>query len=105
MRKAFSVLTGVLDRLGPHELVPVKTMILLSATANFGGVVVRRGSLDLGFFLTRRLQHPRVNKVERLSPRKFAHHVHLSGPAEVDQEVVAWLTEAYVDCVIGGRAR
>src|SRR5262245_42142735 len=59
VKEAFAVLTGILDHLGPYELVPLKTMIVLSATSNFGGVTVRRGSLDLGFFLSRRLHHPR----------------------------------------------
>jgi hypothetical protein len=104
VRAAFAALQNVLADLGTHSVVAVKTMIVLRAASNFGGVVVRRGRLDLGFILTRPLQHPRVYKTEALGARKYAHHVHLRSAADVDAEVVAWMREAYAATQSSGRS-
>ena len=95
VREAYRALIDLLKPFGPFNIVPVKTMIVLSVARTFGGIVVRKRSLDLGFFLERRLDHPRVRKIERLSPRKFAHHVRAGSPRDVDSEIAEWLREAY----------
>jgi hypothetical protein len=45
--------------------------------------------------LARRIDSPRFRRVERYSPHNLVHVFRLYGPAEVDGEVEAWLTEAY----------
>ena len=45
--------------------------------------------------LARRLEHPRFRRVESFSPRNHVHHFRLATLEEVDQEVAAWLAEAY----------
>ena len=95
VREAYRALIELLDAIGPFRVVPVKTMLVLSVVRNFGGITVRKESLDLGFFLAHRLDHPRVHKIESLSPRKYAHHVRVGAPEEVDSEIAEWLREAY----------
>jgi hypothetical protein len=92
------IATSVLDvlaRLGPHGVVPVKTMILLRATSNFAGLTVRRDALDVNFILRRSLSHQRIHKTERMGPSKYAYGVRLSSAADVDAQLKAWLREAY----------
>jgi hypothetical protein len=45
--------------------------------------------------LARRLEHPRFRRVESFSPRNHVHHFRLAQLDEVDDEVAAWLAEAY----------
>jgi hypothetical protein len=70
-------------------------MILLRATANFGGLVVRRDCVHLEFVLPRALDHARIHKRDSLGPRRYTHHVRLRSPADVDAEIIDWLRESY----------
>ena len=88
-------LRAVLDGLGPHGIVPVKTMILLRAAANFGSIVIRSNWLELGFISDRVIHHVRIHKSERLGPSKHAYRVRLHSPADVDAQIASWLDEAY----------
>jgi uncharacterized protein DUF5655 len=95
--EAFRAVVDVLDSLGPVpvRVVPLKTMIVFSTAATFGGATFTRARFDLGFFLEVPLRHRRIRRAERISPRKFANHLHISTAREVDAEVEQWLTEAY----------
>ena len=95
--EAFRAIVDVLDGLGPVpvRIVAIKTMIVFSTSATFGGVTFTRARLDLGFFLDVSLRHPRIRRAERISPRKFANHLHISTAREVDAEVEEWLSDAY----------
>jgi len=95
VRDAFQAIERVLESLGPFHIVPLKTMIVFSTITSFAGVTFTKARLDLGFFLTHHLRHARIHKVERLSPRKFAHHIHVFAAAQVDSEIAHWLREAY----------
>jgi hypothetical protein len=45
--------------------------------------------------LARRVDSSRFRRVDTYSPRNVLHAFRLTGPAEVDDEFVAWLAEAY----------
>ncbi len=49
----------------------------------------------LTFGLGYRLEHPRVIEVVEPYPHRWTHHVLISAPEEMDDEVMAWLREAY----------
>ena len=102
VRATFEALRSALGRIGPCEIVPLKTMLTIRVAGNLAGVTLRRSRIDLGFFLAERVGGARIRRVERISPSKLAHHVHLSAPSDVDDELVAWLREAYR---IGASAR
>lgn len=95
VKNTVAVLQDALADIGPHAVVPVKTMILLRAAANFAAIVVRRDCVHLEFVLTRALDHVRIHKRDSLGPRRYTHHVRLASPADVDAEVVSWLRESY----------
>ena len=56
---------------------------------------MRADRLDGHVVLARRVEHPRFTRIESLSPRNHVHHFRLRDPAEIDDEVRAWLREAY----------
>jgi hypothetical protein len=91
---AAAVLDAFAD-IGPHAVVPVKTMILLRATSNFGSLVVRRNAVEVGFILPRNFSHARIHKTEKMGPSKYAHHTRLSSIDDLDAQLVKWLKEAY----------
>lgn len=93
---AFQAIEAALLAVGDFEIVPVKTMIVFRKTSNFGGVTFKRGALDVGFFLGRRVFHPRITKVEEISPKKIAHHVRVTSVTDVDAELIDWLQQAYM---------
>jgi len=102
VRSAFAALLEVLSSIGPHEVIALKTMLVFRVASNFAGATLTRSRIDLGFFLSQQVRHPRVRRIERLSPTKLAHHVHLEAASEIDAELRAWLREAYM---IGAAAR
>jgi uncharacterized protein DUF5655 len=95
VRNTVAALQNALAIIGPHAVVPVKTMILLRATANFGGIVVRRECLHLEFMLPRALRDARIYKRQQLGPRRYSHHIRMASPADVDEKIVNWLRESY----------
>lgn len=98
VRATFEALQRVLSRLGPHEVVPVKTMVLLRLGSNFGSLTFGKAHVDVSFFLPERIEHPRVLRVEQVSPTKLAHRVRLAAPRDVDAELIGWLKRAYAEC-------
>jgi len=55
----------------------------------------RQRWVDGHVVLARGLESPRFRKIETISARNHVHHFRLSSPDEVDDEVRAWLVEAY----------
>ena len=64
-------------------------------TVSFAAFVARRRWLDGHVVLARELPSPRFRRIEVYSPRNVLHAFRLRDPAEVDDEVAAWLAEAY----------
>jgi len=95
LRLLFDGLVGLLKRNGPVRVVSDKTRISFQVRMGFGGVHVRRDLLDVGFLLPRRLNHPRITRIEAFTPRAIGHHVEIRSPADLDAELASWLREAY----------
>ena len=86
VKTTFDALRDALATIGPHAVVPVKTMILLRMAANFANVVVRRDCLHLEFVLRRQTSHERIRKGQPMGPGRCTHHIRLSSSADVDDE-------------------
>ncbi len=95
IRATFEALCALLRAIGPMQFNPLKTMITLSTTKNFGGITIRKSRIDLGFFLPRQERDGRIARTEKISAQKIAHHVQLSSPVDVDQQLEQWLRESY----------
>jgi hypothetical protein len=92
----FRRLVELAERNGPVTVVPEKTRIALQTRMSFAALSLRRHWLDGHVVLARRLPHPRFRRIETISPRNHVHHFRLAGPSEADEEVAAWLAEAYL---------
>ncbi|MFQ5948784.1 MAG: DUF5655 domain-containing protein [Acidimicrobiia bacterium] len=85
----------MVKRCGPVTLVPTKTRIGFQVRITFAEVVPLKRWLDADFLLARRLEHPRLRRIESLSPRNHVHHLRITELEELDGEVQRWLCEAY----------
>jgi hypothetical protein len=88
-------LEALVTSLGPVRVLPEGTRIAFQVRMSFAAASLRRRWVDAHVVLARRLESPRFRRIESVSPRNHVHHVRLASPAEVDEEVAAWLAEAY----------
>jgi hypothetical protein len=91
----FRRLVELAERCGPVTVLPEKTRIAFHVRMSFAAITLRRHWVDGHVVLARRLEHPRFRRIESFSPRNHVHHFRLVRPDEVDDEVAAWLAEAY----------
>ena len=88
-------LVELAERNGPVTVLPEKTRVAFQVRMSFAAVIPRRRWVDGHVVLARRFEHPRFRRVESFSPRNHVHHFRLARLDEVDDEVAAWLAEAY----------
>jgi hypothetical protein len=91
----FERLVELAERNGPVTVLPEKTRIAFQVRMSFAAFALRRRWVDGHVVLARRLEHPRFRRVETFSPRNHLHQFRLERLEEVDEEVDAWLAEAY----------
>ena len=101
--RIYLALERLIREFGPFTAVPTQTQITLLARTTFAGVTVRKQWLSLGFVLTREIEHPRITRVERVSPRTCVHRVRLRSVRNVDAQLREWLREAYAVGQLAGR--
>jgi len=95
VRATYDRLIAVVERIGPFSVLPEKTRIALHVRMSFAALMPRRLWLDGHVVLPRRLDNPRFRRVDVYSPHNVVHAFRLGSPEEVDDEVEAWLREAY----------
>lgn len=91
----------VLEAEGPVELRATKSQVAFRRARSFawlwrpgqylGGDVA---SVVLSIALGRHDSSARWKEVVRTSPRHWMHHLEIRDPAEIDDEILAWLREA-----------
>jgi len=82
--------------LGPGvKAVPVKTGIGFMVRVRFAGVSLQKRGLRANFWMKRRIDSPRFAKVEFIPPNNFVYSFHVRSQEDLDDEVRAWLVEAY----------
>jgi hypothetical protein len=91
----YAAIIAALGRVGPFAVEAKKTSIHLVAGSAFAGVHPQKSKLRLNIRTDRRLEGSRVRKVEQVSAHRFHNEIDLTTAAEVDDQLLAWLTEAY----------
>jgi hypothetical protein len=76
-------------------VLPEKTRIALHVRMSFAAFMPRRHWLGGHLVLARRIDSSRFLRVDTYSQRNVVHAFRLISPADVDEEFVAWLAEAY----------
>lgn len=91
----FREFTKLVRRCGPVLVMPEKTRIAFQVRMSFAAVSLRRDRIVGHVVLARHLENPRFTKVEDISPRNHVHSFCFRSREEMDEEVLAWLREAY----------
>lgn len=95
VRRIYERLLEISGQFGAVHEEPKKTSIhLVNATA-FAGVATRKDSLILTIKSDHKLDNPRIHRTEQASARRFHSEIKLTSSAEVDDELIAWLKDAY----------
>jgi hypothetical protein len=103
-RKVFEAVRRVIESIGPAEVRVSKSQVSFRRRTAFvwvwmPGQYLRRKVaplvLTLGF--RRRDASPRWKQVVEPAPGRFTHHLELYSPADIDDEVRAWLEDAWAE--------
>jgi uncharacterized protein DUF5655 len=96
LRTIFDALVAAAEANGPVVVNATKSRITLQAEMRFAAVETRQDHLRAHVVLGRRREDPRFTKVEHLPPSYYVHHFRLARVEDVDDDVRAWLAEAYL---------
>jgi Domain of unknown function (DUF5655) len=94
--RLYEQFTALISECGPVLIAPAKTRIGFQVRMIFAAVnKLSDQGLDAHVVLTRRLKSARFKRVEMMTPKCFVHHFRLQSLQHMDEEVKAWLREAY----------
>lgn len=85
---------AALTRAGEYRVHPQKTKIAFISRMTFAGVSLARRWADLFFILPEPLNSGRIRRLELYGPTSWGHTIRLKSPAEVDEDVAAWLARS-----------
>lgn len=80
---------------GPMTVVPQKTRICFMVRVRFAGAVTRKRWVEGYLWLKRRVEKPLFHRIETLLPHGYFHHFKLTDVAQLDDELVGLVGEAY----------
>jgi hypothetical protein len=95
VRAAYEAILDVARTLGPVREDPKKTTIHLVRETAFAGVAARRDALILTLKSTRPINNPRVHRAHQTSTNRWHMEIRVNGAGEVDNELKAWIADAY----------
>jgi hypothetical protein len=96
LRELYDAWVALVGGSGPFEQVPTKSRIAFMVRVRFAGVArLRKDGLVCAFWLKRKVDSPRFSKRELLGRSDWVYQFVLRDEAELDDEVRAWLREAY----------
>ena len=86
---------AVLETLGEVQVIPQKTRLVCVARVRFAGLSPRKSGFVVSFALRRRLDSPRIWKIEDYGPGWQAHLVRIRSIDDLDEELARWLQESH----------
>jgi hypothetical protein len=94
-REIYQALVDYVETLGPVHLDVVRVGVFLKRDRSFAEIRPKVRSLSLSFVLPRRIEHPRIARSIGVSGGKTWYVVKLTELAQVDDQLLDWLTESY----------
>ena len=94
-RPVFDAVMAALADVGPVHVEPVSVGIFLKRAQTFAQLRPMTRWVALSFSLRRQVRHPLISR--KVIPHGDRYHlvVNVAGPADLDDEIVDWLVEAY----------
>jgi hypothetical protein len=95
-RQLYEALLELVRRFGPVTVNINKSRISFQARVRFATVArVTRSGLVCTFWLKREVVSPRITRIELYPPSNYVHQFKLTDASELDDELAAWLRDAY----------
>ena len=104
VRQLFRDFRALVKTVGKFTVYAQRTRIVFQTRARFAGVQVKKNRLDIGLWLKRRREHPRLYRIEFYPPSDYVHRIRLADPAEIDGTLARFVREAYKVGLQEGRA-
>jgi hypothetical protein len=96
-RAAYDAIIGHLEGIGPVHVDAVHVGVFLKRSQKFAEVRPMARSLSLELVLAHVVEDRRVARTIRIAADRVNHTIKLKTVADVDDQVRAWLSEAYLD--------
>lgn len=94
-RPVFDAVMAHVRTLGEVHIEPVSVGIFVKRVGRYIQLRPMTKWVALSFSLPRTLHHPKISRKPQQYGRLVYHVVNLHGPDDVDDDVRAWLTEAW----------
>ncbi len=95
-RALYDRFEGMIAACGEYHVAPAKTRIAFLGRVRFANITsLSEQGMTCGFALPKPLASPRFAKVEEVGPGWWTHRLRVTDPAQLDEEVQAWLRESY----------
>ncbi|MGD0613426.1 MAG: DUF5655 domain-containing protein [Anaerolineales bacterium] len=95
VRKIYNTLLSELRGFGKIVEEPKKTSIHLVNRTTFAGVVTQKSALILNIKSSTPIGDLRFSRTEKVSAKRYHQELKLTDPAQVDEQLVGWLKQAY----------
>ena len=95
VRATYRALLDASRALGPVREEAKKTSIHLVNETAFAGIATRKEVLILTLKAERAVKNPRVHRAQQASANRWHLEIRLATPADVDNELRTWLSDAY----------
>lgn len=95
-RRLYNRFERLIANCGAYHAAPAKTRIAFLARVRFASVTrVNEDGMTFGFAMPYPVKSARFEKVEEVVPGWWTHRLVVTEPAQLDEEVQAWLRESY----------
>jgi hypothetical protein len=95
IRALYDQLLKILNGFGPVKEMPKQTSIHIDRKSALVGVETRKDCLVLTIKADHHIDHPRIEKFEQISARRFYHKVRVKSLKDFDAQIKRWLKDAY----------
>ncbi len=96
IRELFERFRAMVEACGPVRMLPYRDKIGFMVRVRFAGAVPMTRWLEIGFWLPRRIEHPRFHRIQTIYPNAHVHLVRISEAEQLDRQLAAWIKESYV---------
>lgn len=95
VRALFDRWRKMVEACGRVRMLAYRNRVGFMVRVRFAGATPKKNGLDVGFWLPRRLDSPRFEKIETILPNVHLHRLRVTTADQLDAELAGWLTEAY----------
>ncbi|MGI8757040.1 MAG: DUF5655 domain-containing protein [Acidimicrobiales bacterium] len=96
-RPVYDAVMTALASVGPVHVEPVSVGIFLKRARSFAQLRPMTKWVALSFSLRREVRHPLITRKVIPHGDRYHHVANVAGPDDLDDRLVGWLTEAYLD--------